>query len=340
MLSDPPTPALPLKGGGRRGFTLLEMAVVLVIIGVVVGSGITMLSGNLQKRQYDETQAKLAAIKKALYDYRTAFNRLPCPADVTLKISDTNFGNEAATPGTCTGGTPAANFTHTTFTGDTHSNTTVDDISSTATLAVGMGITGSGIPSNTTITAIDGDGHTITISAAATTTVNDGTLIFLDNVEGMVPTNTLRLPDEYAFDGWGRRMMYAVSRDMTQTNAFTLVTISNAFQRLTIQDGQSSPANITTQADYALVSFGPNGHGAYPRGSGSSNLDVVTSRISTASTNTGELENCDCDSSAATTTFNGTFVQKAPTQDSTNVLNAFDDVVVYGTRDTLALPTE
>ncbi|MEI6730414.1 MAG: hypothetical protein WCL30_04075, partial [Pseudomonadota bacterium] len=38
------------------------------------------------------------------------YGRLPCPGDLTLAENTANFGIEAANKGSCTGGTPAANF--------------------------------------------------------------------------------------------------------------------------------------------------------------------------------------------------------------------------------------
>jgi hypothetical protein len=61
-----------------------------------------------------------------------------------------------------------------TFTGNTHSNTTLDGVSSTANLNVGMWITGSGIPTGTIITAISGT--SLTLSNAATSTLTGTTI--------------------------------------------------------------------------------------------------------------------------------------------------------------------
>lgn len=61
--------------------------------------------------------------------------------------------------------------------GSTHSNTTVDAITSTATLEVGMFVSGSGIPAGATIASIVSN-VAITLSAAATTSVAGGSLTF------------------------------------------------------------------------------------------------------------------------------------------------------------------
>lgn len=151
--------------------------------------------------------------------------------------------------------------------------------------------------------------------------------------EGIVPTKTLRLPDGYAFDGWGRRIMYAVDTNFTANNAFSSIALGDATGRLAIKD--ASGAARVKNAAYVLLSSGANGHGAYPRVGGGT-------RIKTNSANTDELENCDCNSSAVSTGLNGTFVQKMATQDAAtaNRTNDFDDIVAYGTRMSLRSPLE
>ncbi len=65
--------------------------------------------------------------------------------------------------------TALAISTAVTFTGDTHTNTTIDNIGSTAALLVGQTITGTGIPANTRIASIT-SATAITITNAATAT--------------------------------------------------------------------------------------------------------------------------------------------------------------------------
>ncbi len=63
----------------HRGFTLIEMAVVLLIIAVLLSAAILPLRG--QKRVADITRAKkdLQAIEEALYGFAIANGRMPCP---------------------------------------------------------------------------------------------------------------------------------------------------------------------------------------------------------------------------------------------------------------------
>ena len=334
----------------RQGFTILEMSIVLVIIAVVLAGGAVTFAVSLQQRQYDETYAKLEVIQKALLDYRRTFRRLPCPADIdTYDTSERYFGKEAGTVATCSG-TPTSTYSASTPGGD----------------------------------YIYG---------------------------GMVPTKTLQLPDEYAFDGWGRRFLYAVESNFVQTDAFLTESditydAANDVGRITVRNGQSE--DITVSAVYVLLSFGVNGHGAYPRfvnsgvyqwgGGGAANIPadgggtmyaggtyqlasnqsghyswpgrevatdwantpgvpsnviilagldvggggdtgdtveispVQTPRITGGSSNTSELENCDCDVAGEDGTFDYVFVQAPIVKNADDPSDDFDDIVAFKTR--------
>jgi prepilin-type N-terminal cleavage/methylation domain-containing protein len=251
----------------KAGFSLLEMSVVLVIIGLVVGGGITLLVGSVEKNQQELTIRRIEAIQQSLLHFRRAFNRLPCPADATLAISNDNFGVEAAkldpTLATCRGSAPSANYVD--------ASTNIDS--------------------------------------------------------GMVPTRALGLADDFAFDGWGRRIIYVVDNRATVQNAFTTITISDSTARITIEQTTGSSKN--TRAIYALLSHGENGHGAFARNGGST-------RVTSGSTNTDEQRNCDCNASATPSSPDYTpLVQKIATQSSTSTTDVFDDIVRFGTRQDL-----
>lgn len=62
------------------GFTLVEMAVVMVIAGLLLGGLLVPLSVAMQQRGYRETRQALDDIRQALLGYAMAHGHLPCPA--------------------------------------------------------------------------------------------------------------------------------------------------------------------------------------------------------------------------------------------------------------------
>ena len=84
------TPRLQIN----RGFTLVELAVVLAIISVVMGMGLRMANAMLENMAASDTRAKQANIKTALIAYLRTNRRLPCPASTAAVPS----GSEESAP--------------------------------------------------------------------------------------------------------------------------------------------------------------------------------------------------------------------------------------------------
>ena len=97
----------PLFPHHRRpdGFTLIEMAIVLIIITLVVGGALVPLGAQIEQRQRAETQKTLDEIKEALIGYALSRGVLPCPSQVTGGIPDGN-ANCTGTTGVATGYIP------------------------------------------------------------------------------------------------------------------------------------------------------------------------------------------------------------------------------------------
>ncbi|MES1997863.1 MAG: type II secretion system protein [Pseudomonadota bacterium] len=79
-----------------QGFTLIEMAMVLIIITLVVGTALVPLGAQIEQRQRAETQRTLDEIKEALIGYTLANGVLPCPSGVSAGIP-----NGIASPTPC-----------------------------------------------------------------------------------------------------------------------------------------------------------------------------------------------------------------------------------------------
>lgn len=86
-----------------KGFTLTEMAIVLLIVGLLAGA-ILPIAGTMRDQQNRrETANKLAALDQALVSFVTTNKRLPCPADGRIGSGNANAGVAAPNgPGDCT----------------------------------------------------------------------------------------------------------------------------------------------------------------------------------------------------------------------------------------------
>ncbi len=82
------------------GFTLIEMAMVLMIVGLLLGGMLVPLSAQMDQRNASDTQKALSDIKEAIIGYALANGRLPCPAnpsDVTGVTSTAGISRTTCT---------------------------------------------------------------------------------------------------------------------------------------------------------------------------------------------------------------------------------------------------
>lgn len=256
----------------KSAFTLLELAVVITIIGLIGWMGLSASKDMIDTANQVATQNRLDTIEKALFTFWQKNGRLPCPADATLATTHANYGIEASNAGGyCAFSTPSANF----------------------------------------------------VSA-----------IWYKATEGVVPIVTLGLPKDFIYDGWKRKIAYAVTPAFTLGYAKTSIQpkSSSCVADTAIRIKDASGADRSTSAIYVLVSYGKNGHGGYPvKGS---------TRYNSGSTNADELINCHCTSAAVNSTYDGNYVQRNQNLNEKTAASYFDDIVRYKERWQLATPED
>lgn len=96
-----------------RGFTLVELAVVMAIVGLLLGGLLFALSAQTEARSFAETQRRLEDARELLLGYAVVNGRLPCPAthtDAGHASSSNGAESIAAAAGTGTGGTCTAYY--------------------------------------------------------------------------------------------------------------------------------------------------------------------------------------------------------------------------------------
>ncbi|MDH5473525.1 MAG: prepilin-type N-terminal cleavage/methylation domain-containing protein [Gammaproteobacteria bacterium] len=79
----------------NAGFTLIEIAIVLVIIGALISAAIMPLSAQRDTNNIKKARAELKTIEEAIYGFAIANGRIPCPAQPA------SAGSESPAGGTC-----------------------------------------------------------------------------------------------------------------------------------------------------------------------------------------------------------------------------------------------
>ncbi|MDX1950045.1 MAG: type II secretion system protein [Rickettsiales bacterium] len=101
-----------IKKTKNKGFSLLEMSIVVAIIGTTIGFGILSFNQYSRYSKTELTKERMKVILKAINDYADKFNSLPCPANGEQAFNHASFGVGSISVGACTNHNALADNTY------------------------------------------------------------------------------------------------------------------------------------------------------------------------------------------------------------------------------------
>jgi len=79
----------------QQGFSLLELAIVIAIGGVLTIGLLTLGNAQYEQTKYDRTKARMDVIENAILNYAERERTLPCPAPYNSALDSATFGISA-----------------------------------------------------------------------------------------------------------------------------------------------------------------------------------------------------------------------------------------------------
>ena len=335
-------PCLPST---RSGFSLLELSVVLIVIGLVAGFGVSLGNNILSGSDRISTQQRLSNIRTTLDNFVQKNGYLPCPASRTDAVTDANFGVErrSALGNNCT---PLGGDTDPVLAGVAPADQAYIGALPVTTLglpaayaadawgnkflyAVSVAhIAGSSSYAGMfTGTAQGGTTTTIQLvnTASATTSMYNGLTVLITSGTGSGQSATIT---GYTVVGTTKTATFSpswttapVANDSTYLiNGGNAGTITVRYGDRT---GTNYPATLDWQGNpgagaiYVVLSHGPNGRGAYPLNAKA----TASGCLAAADAGENDIENCN--------DTNALFYDTAYS-DSNQPTSFFDDYVIWG----------
>lgn len=304
----------------QRGFSLVELALVVSIIGFLVSTIASVGSMQIQQQRVRDTQMRLEFIATAIEQYVLEYNHLPCPADPTLAYGQNNVGVSQRISDTYAAGADVNNCRNVTKFQPT---ATGANIAIGTVPYVSLGIASAAAEDgwgNKIMYVVDQD---LTVTGTKWDTSPSNRPGFLNNGPAdvnNVPDFTLSTPaatppsfDIRNYEGAGTvGSIHILNQGGTDITYITspyrhnnTPTTDTTTPPVPAQLNALNPSPLANGAAYVLISYGPNGSGAYPaRGGGRRALPAA---------GTPEEENTNNDA---------TFRIQQPTRN-------FDDMVFY-----------
>ncbi|MDI1228777.1 MAG: prepilin-type N-terminal cleavage/methylation domain-containing protein [bacterium] len=223
----------------EKGYSLIEMAIVISVVGLIMASFISAYTLYMKTTAQQTTENNLTLLTSKMGNFLVAKGRYPCPARIDVLRSDVDYGFE------------------------TECNS--------ALTAVALPAPSYPVPPPTPGTCLNGLCYELgaTLVDKDPSTANDtaSPLGFgLPMVRrGAIPFRTMGIPEEITVDGWGNRFQFAVAENMAVATTYAPKGGGvEVFQDRTFAGPNSKRLTpLDNFAHYIIISSGPDRAGAY-----------------------------------------------------------------------------
>lgn len=239
----------------KHAYSIAEMAISITIIALIISGALSYVGQKSNENKVYITKQRMNVIDDALTKFFNINQFLPCPAAPRLVESDANFGVAPQNPLT---------------TSAIQSPTTISNVSNIqsstivaqntrqiATVAQGYYVS---TPGQYQYQCIGINNSAYGLLSYTNTSANSdiyGNTVY--NQMGVVPVRTLNLPDEYMYDGWGRKLSFRIAEGMGKASDVNL-----GLKAINIIDllGNETTNSYNNKfgAAYVLISYGANGY--------------------------------------------------------------------------------
>ena len=281
-----------LKKHQSSGFTLIEMAISTLLIGLAIASLAPIYKVYIRQQQIKTTSNNIDDTINTIGEFRSIYGRYPCPASLTDTPTDTKYGHERC-----------------------------DDMS-----GVTPGESQNGVFMQT--------GQRSFAFNDPYTTADDNNWENPGNENtprvriGFLPFRQLGIDENDAYDGYGQRLMYAVTEHLTNSQNFQpygggIEILNDEGKSILSTANDDFTSTETANAHFLVFSYGEAGEGAYSREGirNPCNLDSGTS-----------LQAANCDFSDGQAIF-----QTAEINTRSDSTKQFDDELAYFTSSDIPL---
>jgi prepilin-type N-terminal cleavage/methylation domain-containing protein len=221
-----------LKKKSIAGFTLIEMSVVVLILGIMIAGLSPLYSLYLKNQAVEDTNVDIDTITNAIGSFRSIHGRYPCPASLTMNRDDDLYGHELCD------GSPEAN----------------------AIAAAAAGNCTDGVCIEQSIRNDAPPYDYLDFAGAARQSPANPIRVRV----GFIPFRNLNLEEGQAYDGYHNRFVYVVTEHLAAANSFTSdgggIEIRNDQNATLIRVGNT---DLPGTAHFLVFSHGVNGEGAF-----------------------------------------------------------------------------